>query len=178
MYFAARYYGSHKEINGPLNHHGRVEGIHRKQTLVTMLSETVLVVTGPAGHWNTSVVQLVGSCLSNCPGSRPITRTYSLTENQWPSKPARVKLSFVHQLLFRAIAQADADIIDVKTLRNVVDRVVATNFFTCFTPSRNSGYDTKSCYRDQGCGKVFGAWEPIICAWKYAEIATFHQNVT
>ena len=21
---------------------------------------------------------------------------------------------------------------------------------------------------DQGCGKVFGAWEPIICAWKYA----------
>ena len=20
----------------------------------------------------------------------------------------------------------------------------------------------------QGCGKVFGAWEPIICAWKYA----------
>ena len=31
---------------------------------------------------------------------------------------------------------------------------------------------------DQACRIVFGEWEPINCAWKYAWIATFHQNAT
>ena len=99
-----------------------------------MLSYTVFIITWPAGHWYTSVVQLVGSCLSNCPGFKPITRTY---RQQWPSKATREKLPFVQQLLFRAIAlAAAADLILAKTLQNIVDRVFATTSMAAIVAKR------------------------------------------
>ena len=83
---------------------------------------TVFVFTGPLTHWYSSIVQFIGSCLSDGPGSWPIIHinTAFATEATWE------KLPFELLLLLSAIALTAADFLSTQTLQVVVHRVTAT----------------------------------------------------